>query len=366
MEPEKNYIWFLLNFGGGKIKRKLFLSVLMLLGLALVLNIGTSAAATVGDTHSPKVKTVDPVKNAVVISNKIIKVKFNEPIKNGNKWIVLKNSKGSVKPTVSTVKGNTLTIVPKTALAKGVKYNLVLHSGSVKDLAGNRASKYTTSFSVSSLTLSQIKSGLVRAQKFYNKNYRLPNYISYGSTKIPISTFKKVLASQGLKIKTVSAKAIESGTQPVYITSDNIINRGTDNTRINSIVNGLRAMGIKAYNMGLGPNTHVQVLQSSQIPRNALVVDIYGGACAGTLYEMGSKWYKSIRGTKEVYTIFWPPAKVITGLPFLVRAHDDNFSPASFTGLAHPDQYLLKNGYNYLYSGSITAIVSAIYNQATH
>lgn len=366
MEPKKTFVWFLLNCGGGKIKRKLFLSVLLLFGLALVINTGTSAATTVGDTHSPVVKTVDPVKNAVVTSNKIIKVKFNEPIKKGNKWIVLKNSKGSVKPSTSTVKGNTLTIVPKTPLTMGVHYSLVLHSGSVKDRAGNRASKYSTSFSVSSLSLSQIKNGLARAQKFYNKNYRLPNYISYGSNKIPISKFKKILASQGLKIKTVSAKAIESGTKPVYITSDNIINKATDNTRINRIVNGLRAMGLKAYNMGLGPNTHVKVLQSGQVPKNALVIDIYGGACAGTLYEMGSSWYKSIRGTKEVYTIFWPPAKVITGLPFLVRAHDDNFSPASFTGLPHPDQFLLKNGYNYLYSGSISAIVSAIYNQATH
>lgn len=366
MEPKKTYIWFLLNCGGGKIKRKLFLSVLLLFGLALVLNTSTSAATTVGDTHSPVVKTVDPVNHALVTSKKIIKVKFNEQIKNGNNRIVLKTSKGSVKPTVSTVKGNTLTIVPKTALAKGARYNLVLYTGSVKDLAGNGASKFSTSFTVSSLSLSQIKNGLARAQKFYNKKYRLPNYINYGSTKIPITTFKKILASQGLKIKTVSANAIDSGTKPVYITSDNIINSGTDNARINSIVNGLRAMGLKAYNMGLGPNTHVQVLQSSQVPRDALVVDIYGGACAGTLYEMGSSWYKSIRGTKEVYTVFWPPAKVITGLPFLVRAHDDNFSPASFTGLAHPDQFLLKNGYNYLYSGSISAIVSAIYNQAAH
>jgi len=53
-------------------------------------------------------------------------------------------------------------------------------------------------------------------------------------------------------------------------------------------VNGLRSIGINAYNMGLGPNTHITALQSNKVPNNALVVDIYGGADAGLIYEMGS------------------------------------------------------------------------------
>ena len=51
------------------------------------------------------------------------------------------------------------------------------------------------------LTLAQIKDGFKRAQKFYNTNYRLPNYVSYGSKKIPIVNFQKIIASQGLKLK---------------------------------------------------------------------------------------------------------------------------------------------------------------------
>lgn len=200
--------------------------------------------------------------------------------------------------------------------------------------------------------------------EFYNVQNRLPNYVS-------VTTFKKVIALR-----------------PVYITSDNIINKTTDNARINSIVKGLRALGLYAVNWGLGPNSHVAVLGQSNLPKNALIVDIYGGACAGTLYEMGLDWYKSLRASKKVYTIFWPPSTKITGLDFLPRAHDDNFTPKygeangfpnqvdvdkdgvfetglpdREDGLAYPDKYLLSNGYHYLYSGDINTIVNAIYKQ---
>ena len=177
--------------------------------------------------------------------------------------------------------------------------------------------------------------------------------------------------------------------KPVYITSDNIINKVVDHTRINRIVKGLEARGLYAQNSGLGPNKHIEVLESIKVPQNALIVDIYGGACAGTIFEMGSKFYKNIKGNREVYTIFWPPAALITGLDFLPRAHDDDFTPTYNTmnggrftdfkdldndgkfdygedGLAHPDIYLHNNGYQYYYSVDISKIVNAIFKQASH
>jgi hypothetical protein len=350
--------------GGGKIKRKILFSVLLLFGLALILNANTSVATNVSDNVVPKVTSFDPVNKALVSNNKIIKVKFNEPVKIGTNWIELYDN-GKFKSTKKTIKGNILSITPKSALTKGAKYTVVLHTGSVKDLSGNGISLHSSSFTVVPLTLAQMKDGLSRTQKFYNKNYRLPKYVSYGSKQIPIIEFKKIIATVGLKIKTTTTNGV-SASRPVYITSDNIINRSKDNGRIANIIKGLRALGIKAYNMGVGPGCHISVLQSNKVPNNALIVDIYGGACAGTLYEMGSKWYKSIRGTNKVFTVFWPPSKVITGLSFLVRAHDDNFSPSTFKGLAHPDQYLLRNGYNYLYSGNIQQVVQGIFYQATH
>jgi predicted double-glycine peptidase len=52
------------------------------------------------------------------------------------------------------------------------------------------------------LSLAQIKDGLNRAQNYYINKDRLPNYVSYGTRKIPIATFQKILSSQGLKIDT--------------------------------------------------------------------------------------------------------------------------------------------------------------------
>jgi predicted double-glycine peptidase len=50
------------------------------------------------------------------------------------------------------------------------------------------------------LTLAQMKDGLHRAQTFYNKNNRLPKYVSFGTVKVPITTFQKIIATHGMKI----------------------------------------------------------------------------------------------------------------------------------------------------------------------
>ena len=60
---------------------------------------------------------------------------------------------------------------------------------------------------VNGLTRAQIKNGLSRAQKFYNNKHRLPKYVSFGARKIPISIFKKILATQKLRIHTTTAKS---------------------------------------------------------------------------------------------------------------------------------------------------------------
>src|SRR5690606_27465777 len=109
------------------------------------------------------------------------------------------------------------------------------------------------------------------------------------------------------------------------------------------------------------------VLTDKNVPKNALIVEIAGGACAGTIWEKGTTWYKNLAGNKKVFIAFTSGATKITGLSWLPRSHDDNFSPSSFKGLANPDQYLIKNGYNYfegLTSSNISQLVQSIYNVA--
>ena len=50
------------------------------------------------------------------------------------------------------------------------------------------------------LSLAQITDGQIRAQKFYDLNNRLPNYVSFGTKKVLIANFERILTAKGLKL----------------------------------------------------------------------------------------------------------------------------------------------------------------------
>ena len=181
-----------MGHGGDKIKRKLLLSVLLLFGLALVLNVNMVSASNVTANHTqPKIIAVNPGLNSIISSSKPIKLTFNETIKPGSLWIELNDGKNSI-PIKKSVSGNTLIITPKNPLKTSVKYNIIIHSNSITDLSGNGNGVYNSYFTVSTLTLAQMKDGLKRAQTFYNKNYRLPNYVNFGSKKMLLQNLKQL------------------------------------------------------------------------------------------------------------------------------------------------------------------------------
>ena len=188
-------------------------------------------------------------------------------------------------------------------------------------------------------------------------------YKTTNSTAISESQSKQINEPNQTNTDNNNSNGVEKQTRPVYITSDNINSISEDNDRINTIVAGLKAKGVYAVNYGIGPNEHDAVLQD-QVPDNALVVDIYGGACAGTLYEMGTPWYKETKGDRKVFTIFYHTSINITGLNWLPRSYDDYFSPPGFTGIADPDQYMLNNGYNYTETNDVQAMTDSVYNEA--
>jgi len=193
-----------------------------------------------------------------------------------------------------------------------------------------------------------------RVETFIGSKGRAPNYASQTSLGSQMGftnlvylyslildgsrSTGKLPASQSLAVRSVRA---------VYVVSDNINNVTKDNARINTIINGLSKFGIAAHNYGIGPNTHLTVLSNKNVPQHALIVEIAGGADAGVIYEKGSRWYKNLLGERRDFLVFTNGATKITGLAWLPRAHDDNYDPASFTGLAHPDQFLLSHGYDY-------------------
>ena len=57
-----------------------------------------------------------------------------------------------------------------------------------------------TSVNTYGLSLAQITDGLIRAQKFYDLNNRLPNYVSFGTKKVLIANFERILTAKGLKL----------------------------------------------------------------------------------------------------------------------------------------------------------------------
>ena len=149
--------------------------MLLLFGLALIINVSTSAAATVSDNTNPTVTAVSPANHAVVKKTSNVKVTFSEPITTGTNTISLKSSNGKLISTKNTISGSKLTITPTKKLTTG-KYNLLLNAGSVQDLSGNINAAFSSSFTVSPITVAQMKDGISRAQKFYSKQGRLPNY----------------------------------------------------------------------------------------------------------------------------------------------------------------------------------------------
>lgn len=195
--------------------------------------------------------------------------------------------------------------------------------------------------------------------------------------------------------------------RPVYLTSDNIQTLTKDSARLDSIVAGLKSMGLNAVNYGIGPNKHYSILTNATIPNNALIVNIYGGVCAGTIWEMNLPYFKNNIGGRKIFSIWINTLTNIDNLtniveyttvngrtiakyiPFLPRSHDDTFTPIYGKTNGFPDVYdlnhngvidlpgedglmdparLLTNwGYHYFYlrSGDVATLVSKIFTEAS-
>ena len=147
----------------------------------------------------------------------------------------------------------------------------------------------------------------------------------------------------------------------IYLTSDVIVSKATDYAFMNKIKASLEKKGYKAVVNGYGPNSHNTAILAQSLPINAVQVSIFGGADAGVFYDMSTRYYMRNKESRLIYLIFHPDyAYDFTGVSFLKRAHDDNYSPSSFTGLSHPDEYLHDHGYDYLFSKDPDEIAAGI------
>ena len=65
----------------------------------------------------------------------------------GSNWVELVNTKtGALAPVSTSISGNVLTITPNSALANGIVYQVLLHTGAVTSLGGSPVGAYVSKF----------------------------------------------------------------------------------------------------------------------------------------------------------------------------------------------------------------------------
>lgn len=159
---------------------------------------------------------------------------------------------------------------------------------------------------------------------------------------------------------------LNSTARTIYLTSDVIYNKKTDYKIMNSIKSKLESYGYTVKIGGYGPNSHCADIWAKTLPYNAVQVSIFGGADPGVIYDFSTRSFMKTKENRLIYVVYYSnTSKDITGLSFLKRASDDNYSSSSFKGIAYPDIYLRSYGYDYIYSNDITAISKGVINYIT-
>ena len=234
-------------------------------------------------------------------------------------------------------------------------------------------SKQTESMKSVVLSDSQVLNIGNQVLNYYQSNSKAPEYITtswgkfgyynivYTYTKmIDVSTSKYLPSSCKIynwnRINPTNVKS-----RLVVISTDNIFTTSKDKAFVNSIKKILESKGFTVKLLGVGPNTHNAAIWEKSLPDNAIQLSVFGGADAGVIYDVCTRSFMRAKANRLVFFAYHSAtAKDITGLDWLERAHDDNYSPSSFKGIAHPDTYLKSHGYDYVYTSNANTIVDAL------
>ena len=117
--------------------------------------------------------------------NTDIKVVFNEIIKLGNNVISLQNSGRENIPIKWSINGKYLTINPLNDLGINRTYRLLIHSGSITDISGNKLAKYYIT------TFKTTKPPLIKVVDPYNNK-----------SNVHVNKVIKILFYEPIKFKT--------------------------------------------------------------------------------------------------------------------------------------------------------------------
>lgn len=155
-------------------------------------------------------------------------------------------------------------------------------------------------------------------------------------------------------------------TKTIIIGSDNIYNKATDLKFINDIAQILRSKGYKVLvNDDIGPNEHCKDIYKYGY-ENSCIFCIFGGCDSGMFYDMSSKWYQNYLNQYDNRVVlgFTRTQVDLATCTWLKRAHDDNYSPLSFTGLSNPGTYLNDHNMDYVYGRTAAEMANNFLNYA--
>ena len=140
----------------------------------------------------------------------------------------------------------------------------------------------------------------------------------------------------------------------VYMNIDSIDGDSSDQNKMNRLCDILHKHGWECHTCGVGSESHYE--RRSEV-NGGIWLTLYGGACAGTLYETcTNNWYRRPlvnHGSRTVVGFFPPAGDIRKGgkyYEWLPRAHDDGFSSYNFSGISHMADMLTKCAVPFMYA----------------
>ncbi|MBC7090081.1 MAG: hypothetical protein H5T37_06825, partial [Methanobacteriaceae archaeon] len=211
--------------------------------------------------------------------------------------------------------------------------------------ANGRSPNYATT-TIGKVNYQSLIYAYARIINFYNKKGRLPNYVTITNVK--------------MEDRPIGEGAANKIVRPVYLASDIIDGNSKDNKRLDQLEALLTAMGVEVIGKLIDSDAEYHIFQT--VKGDYCLVKIQYN-CASTIYGYGTAYFKKIRAGRPFIYVNWSPKTKLEGLAWLPRAHDDNFSPATFTGIAYPYIYLTSNGIIVDESRDLQHIATTIYTQ---
>ena len=136
---------------------------------------------------------VPPILTGVNGNINIITATFNEPIQMGSGWIVLTDHNGTSINITNQTNGSTLFITPTTLLTGG-NYTLTLHTGSIKDLAGNNLALCSKQITLGLFTIDQVAAAAGTIESYVNFYHQLPANVSIAGSQVTMAQFLELEA----------------------------------------------------------------------------------------------------------------------------------------------------------------------------